>query len=64
MDIPVVVGCERIAPRALALSSFGQVCGAEGIGHGFYRGRMEVSFPHTTRRYVEVYSGVQVVSVM
>ncbi len=30
---------------------------------GGYRGRTERSFPQTTSRYVEVYWGVQVVSV-
>lgn len=29
-----------------------------------YRGRIETSLPQTTRRYREVYSGVQVVRVM
>lgn len=31
---------------------------------GTHRGFIDRSFPHTTRRYVEVYSGVQVVRVM
>jgi hypothetical protein len=34
-------------------------------GHGGYaRGRIDTSFPHTTIRYREVNSGVQVVRVM
>lgn len=42
----------------------GTVGGITSAAERHHLGRMDCSFPHTMSRYLEVYSGVQVVRVM